>query len=73
MADEKGLEARMRDVEDTLARIETKLDASLKNIDDHEARLRALEGKGGKRWETLVGQIIGLAAAGFIGWLLGTL
>lgn len=61
----------MRNVEEVLGRIETKLDVALKNIDDHEARLRTIESKGGKRWETLVGQIIGLAAAGFIGWFLG--
>ncbi len=65
------LEERMRNVENTLARMESKLDASLKNIDDHEARIRSLECKGGKRWEALVGQIIGLASAGFVGWLLG--
>lgn len=61
----------MRNVEEMLGRIETKLDTALKDIDDHEARLRNIEGKGGRRWETLVGQIIGLAAAGFIGWFLG--
>lgn len=66
-----NLEVRMRNVEEVLGRIETKLDVALKDIDDHEARLRTIEGKGGKRWETLVGQIIGLAAAGFIGWFLG--
>ena len=71
MADERSMEARMRDLENTLARIETKLDNSLKNVDDHEERIRALESKGGKRWESLIGQVIGLAAAGFVGWLLG--
>lgn len=68
-----NLEVRMRNVEEMLGRIETKLDTALKDIDDHEDRIRSIESKGGKRWETLVGQIIGLAAAGFIGWLLGTL
>jgi hypothetical protein len=66
-----SMEVRMRNVEDTLARIEGKLDRALTDISDHEARLRTLESRGGKRWDTLVGQIIGLAAAGFIGWLLG--
>lgn len=66
-----SMEVRMRNVEDTLARIEGKLDRALTDISDHEVRLRSLESKGGKRWENLVGQIIGLAAAGFIGWLLG--
>ena len=61
----------MRGVEKTLERIETKLDTALGDIADHETRLRMLEGKGGKRWDALVGQIIGLAAAGVVGWLLG--
>ncbi len=67
------MEARMSNVEQTLARIEQKLDRSLKDISDHESRIRTLEGKGGRRWETLVAQVIGLAAAGFVGWLLGQL
>lgn len=68
---EQNMEVRMRGVEDTLARIETKLDTTLVTVSDHEARLRCIEGKGGKRWEALVGQIVGLIAAGAVGWLLG--
>lgn len=70
---EHELEARMRNVEEILARIDTKLDTALTNIGDHEERLRKLECKPGKRWDTLTTQIIGLAAAGFVGWLLGQL
>lgn len=66
-----NMEVRMRSVEDTLARIETKLDASLADVKDHECRLRKIEGKSGNRWEALVGQIVGLIAAGAIGMLLG--
>ena len=54
-----------------LAVINQKLDNALKVQDDHESRLRDLEGKGGKRWESLVGQFIGLLAAGAAGWFLG--
>lgn len=54
-----------------LERIEQKLTTALADIDDHEDRLRTLEGKGGKRWEALVGQLIVLAAVAFSGWLLG--
>jgi len=63
----------MRNVEKTLERIETKLDAALTDISDHEKRLRSLEGKGGKRWDALITQVIGLIAAGAVGWLLGQL
>lgn len=65
------LEARMRDVEDTLARIETKLDTSLHNIGDHEARLRQLECKDGKKWDGLIAQIIALIVAAIFGVIAG--
>lgn len=68
---EERMEVWMRMVEKALGEINTKLDTALKGIDDHECRLRILEGKGGKRWEALVGQIIGLIAAGAVGWFLG--
>ena len=67
---EHEFEVRMRDVENVLARIETKLDNALTNINDHEVRLRTLECKPAKRWDYLVGQIIGFAAAGLIGYFL---
>lgn len=54
-----------------LADIRSKLDTALTVQADHEERLRAVEGKSGKRWEALTTQIISLAAAGFLGWLLG--
>ena len=68
---EERMEVWMRMVEKTLGEINTKLDAALRGIDDHEVRLRCLEHKSGKRWEALVGQIIGLVAAGAVGWFLG--
>lgn len=67
---ENELEARMRNVENVLSRMEEKLDTALSGINDHEARLRALECKPAKRWDALVGQVIGLAAAGLIGYFL---
>lgn len=68
---EEGLDARMMKVEDTLARIETKLDTALTNINDHECRLRSLESKGGKRWDGLMTQIIGLVIAAIFGLIAG--
>ena len=65
------MEARMRDVEDTLARIETKLDSALHNIGDHETRLRAIECKDGKRWDGLIAQIIALVVAAIFGIIAG--
>lgn len=53
-----------------LSRIEAMLANALSDLEDHEDRLRCLEQKGGKRWESLVGQIITLLVAGFAGWLL---
>lgn len=68
---DERMEVWMRMIEKALGEISTKLDNALKGIDDHECRLRALEGKSGKRWETLVAQIISLLVAGGFGVLLG--
>jgi hypothetical protein len=67
---EHELEARMRNVENVLARMDEKLDTALTGICDHEARLRKLEDKPAKRWEALVGQVIGLIGAGVVGYFL---
>ncbi|ADY54728.1 hypothetical protein Sgly_0362 [Syntrophobotulus glycolicus DSM 8271] len=42
-------------------------------IDDHEDRLRGIEAKPGKRWESIVGQIIQLIIAAAIGGMIGKL
>jgi hypothetical protein len=65
---EANLEARMRVIEDTLARMETKLDSALGNICDHEARLRKLEGRGGKLWEIAVAAVVSGAVGTIIGY-----
>ena len=67
---EEGLEVRMRNVEHTLARIETKLDVALTDILDHEERLRLLEYKPAKRWDALVGQIIAVIVAAVLGFII---
>lgn len=63
-------ESQVQEILLKLERIEQKLTTALADIDDHEERLRSLESKGGKRWETLVGQVIAVLAAAFSGWLL---
>ena len=67
---ENYFEVRMRNVENLLTRIESKLDTALTDINDHEERLRSLECKPAKRWESLVGQIIALGVSGLIGYFL---
>ncbi|HOR12830.1 MAG TPA: hypothetical protein PKX46_02800 [Clostridia bacterium] len=64
-------EARLQEVLQTLARIDTKLDAALSQLVDHEARLRVLEGHGGRRYEALIGQILYLLLAAGAGLVLG--
>lgn len=63
----------MANVEKLLVQINTKLDTALGDIDDHEDRLRTLEGHSGRRWDALVEKILMIAAGGFVGWLLGQL
>ena len=53
-----------------LTRIETKLDIAIARLDDHETRLRSLEGKAGRRWETLLADSLKVFLAAGIGFLL---
>lgn len=63
-------ERDIQEILERLAKITTKLDMALKAQEDHETRLRTLEGKDGGRWNTVVQQIIVLIAAGVVGWFL---
>lgn len=66
-------EARIQEVLETLARIDTKLDTALSKLEDHEVRLRALEGHGGRRYEALLGQVLYLLLAAGAGLFFGRL
>lgn len=57
----------------TVARIETKIDAQGDTLSDHEARIRELEGKSGKKWDTVIGAIISAVIVGVIGYAIGKL
>lgn len=59
----------MNDITSRLVRIESKLDA----INDHETRLRELEGKAGKRWDAVTMSIISAIFVGVVGFVLGKL
>ena len=56
-----------------LAAISTNMNTVLSRIEDHEIRLRQIEGKGGKRWELVVGQVVNFIVAAGMGLLLGKL
>ena len=59
----------MHEVLERLARIETKLDA----LDDHEKRLRDLEGKSGKKWDSVTISVITAIVVGVVGFIIGKL
>lgn len=58
-------------MESSLARIETKIDAFTKTMEDHESRLRALEAKPARRWDSLVANVISILVAAAVGYFLG--
>lgn len=68
------LEKELYEVKIVLARIEEKLDGYMQSTNrttkDHEERIRNLESKAGKRWETLVGDIIKLCIAAGFGYFI---
>lgn len=63
----------MNEILTRLVRIETKLDAHTPQLDDHETRIRELEGKSGKRWDSLALAAITAVVVGVIGFAIGKL
>ncbi len=59
----------MHEILERLTRIETKLDA----LDDHEARLRELEGKSGKKWDSITLSVVTSIIVGIVGFCIGKL
>lgn len=54
-------------------RIEAKLDTHHQQLNDHELRLRELERKPGKRWDSLAMSVVTALVVGVIGYMLGKL
>jgi len=66
-------ERTVTEILEALARIETNVKTIAKNGADHEARLRALEQKSGKRWESMSLAAITAALVGLVGYAMGKL
>ena len=64
-------ERTVSEILESLARIETDVKTIAKNSADHEARLRELEHKSGKRMEALTTAVISAIAVGVIGYAIG--
>lgn len=66
-------EQTITEILQALARIETDVKSIAKNSEDHEARLRELEQKNGKRFDALVLAVISAVVVGVIGYAIGKL
>ncbi|MBQ4423725.1 MAG: hypothetical protein II872_05335 [Clostridia bacterium] len=66
-------ERTVTEILEALARIETNVKTIAENGADHEARLRLLEQKSGKRWESLSLAAITAALVGLVGFAMGKL
>ncbi|MBR4905459.1 MAG: hypothetical protein IKZ44_01245 [Clostridia bacterium] len=66
-------ERTITEILEALARIETNVKTIAKNGADHEARIRELEQKNGKRFDALVLAAISAAVVGVIGYAIGKL
>lgn len=56
-----------------LTRIETKIDVYKSHLDDHEARIRELEGKSGKKYDAVSLAIVTAVFVGIVGYVIGKL
>lgn len=63
----------MNAVLEKLTRIETKIDVYKSQLDDHEARIRELEGKSGKKYDAVSLAIITAVFVGIVGFVIGKL
>lgn len=64
-------ERTIGEVMEALARIETSVDSIVMNTADHEARIRVLEGKSGKRWDMAITTTIASLITLIVGVVLG--
>jgi chaperonin cofactor prefoldin len=63
----------MNAVLEKLTRIETKIDVYKSQLDDHEARIRELEGKSGKKYDAVSLAIVTAVFVGIVGYVIGKL
>ena len=63
----------MQEILTKLTRIETMLGSMNPRLEDHEARIGELEGKSGKRWDSISLAIITAILAGIVGIAIGKL
>ena len=66
-------ERLMNEVLSRLTRIETKVDNWKPQLDDHEMRIRELEGKSGKKWDAVSLSILTAILVGIVGFAIGKL
>ncbi|MBQ5990995.1 MAG: hypothetical protein IJL62_00420 [Clostridia bacterium] len=66
-------ERTISEILEALARIETNVKTIAENGADHEARIRELEQKSGRRMEALTLAILSAIAVGVTGYLIGKL
>ena len=63
----------MNEVLEKLIRIEAKIDVYKSQLDDHEARIRELEGKSGKKYDAVSLAIVTAVFVGIVGYVIGKL
>ncbi len=63
----------MNEVLEKLIRIEAKIDVYKSQLDDHEARIRELEGKSGKKWDAISLSVATAILVGIVGYTIGKL
>lgn len=63
--------AEIRDIQEAIVRLTILIERHDREIDDHEERIRSIEAKPGKKWDSMMIQIASIltaaAAGGFIG------
>ncbi|UWG96131.1 hypothetical protein LPY66_14610 [Dehalobacter sp. DCM] len=64
-------ELEIKDVQEAIIRLTSLMEKHDSEITDHEERIRQIEGKPAKRWESLIAQLITLLTAAIAGGFIG--
>lgn len=61
----------IKDVQEAIIRLTSLMEKHDSEIEDHEERIRQIEGKSAKRWETMIMQLISVLMAALVGGFIG--
>lgn len=64
-------DTEIKDIQEAIIRLTALMEKHDQDIEDHEERIRNIEGRPGKRWDSLISQLISIFTAAAAGGIIG--